>query len=39
VATATAYALLFTHAQVIHIFGTIACVVYIVARVRAHRPY
>src|SRR5216117_2501845 len=38
VATATAYALLFTHEQVIHIFGTIACVVYIVDRVRIAYP-
>ncbi|HEX7422636.1 MAG TPA: hypothetical protein VF311_01940, partial [Terriglobales bacterium] len=34
VLTATAYALLFTHEQVVHIFGTIACVVYVVDRVR-----
>src|SRR5207237_197068 len=32
--TATAYMLLFTHEQVIHIFGTIACIVYVVDRVR-----
>ena len=38
VSTATAYALLFTHEQVIHIFGTIACVVYIVDRVRIAYP-
>jgi len=38
VATATAYALLFTHEQVIHIFGTIACVVYVVDRVRIAYP-
>ena len=38
VTTATAYALLFTHEQVIHIFGTIACVVYIVDRVRIAYP-
>jgi dolichol kinase len=37
-AIATAYALLFTHEQVIHIFGTIACVVYILDRVRIHYP-
>ena len=30
--TATAYALLFTHQQVVHIFGTIACIVYVVDR-------
>ena len=38
VATATAYALLFTHEQVVRIFGTIACVVYIVDRVRIAYP-
>jgi dolichol kinase len=38
VSTATAYALLFTHAQVIHVFGTIACVVYVVDRVRIAYP-
>jgi len=38
VSTATAYAVLFTHEQVIHIFGTIACVVYIVDRVRIAYP-
>ena len=38
VTTATAYALLFTHEQVIHIFGTIACVVYVVDRVRIAYP-
>src|SRR5439155_723401 len=38
VSTATAYALLFTHEQVIHIFGTIACVVYVVDRVRIAYP-
>ncbi len=38
VSTATAYALLFTHEQVIHIFGTIACIVYIVDRVRIAYP-
>lgn len=37
-ATATAYALLFTHEQVIHIFGTIACIVYVVDRVRIAYP-
>jgi dolichol kinase len=35
---ATAYALLFSHEQVIHIFGTIACVVYILDRIRIHYP-
>ncbi len=38
VATATAYALLFTHEQVIHIFGTIACLVYVVDRIRIAYP-
>jgi dolichol kinase len=38
VLTATAYALLFTHEQVVHIFGTIACVVYVVDRVRIAYP-
>ncbi|HEV7733438.1 MAG TPA: phosphatidate cytidylyltransferase [Candidatus Binatia bacterium] len=35
---ATAYALLFTHRQVVHTFGTIACVIYILDRVRIHYP-
>jgi dolichol kinase len=38
VATATGYALLFTHEQVIHIFGTIACIVYVVDRIRIAYP-
>jgi dolichol kinase len=38
VAIATAYALLFTHTQVVHLFGTIACLVYILDRVRIHYP-
>ena len=38
VATATGYALLFTHEQVIHIFGAIACIVYILDRVRIAYP-
>jgi diacylglycerol kinase (CTP) len=38
VVTATAYALLFTHEQVIHIFGTIACIVYVADRVRIAYP-
>ncbi|HXJ33248.1 MAG TPA: hypothetical protein VMS22_04340 [Candidatus Eisenbacteria bacterium] len=38
VAIATAYAWLFTHEQVVHIFGVIACVAYIVDRVRIHYP-
>src|SRR5262249_52392628 len=33
-----AYALLFTHEQVIHIFGTIACIIYVVDRVRIAYP-
>ncbi len=37
-AIATAYALIFTHQQVVHVFGTIACVVYILDRVRIHYP-
>ena len=36
--TATAYAVLFTHEQVIHIFGTIACLVYIGDRIRIAYP-
>jgi dolichol kinase len=38
VSTATAYALLFTHEQVVHVFGTIACIVYVVDRVRIAYP-
>ncbi|TMB20558.1 MAG: hypothetical protein E6J59_08165 [Deltaproteobacteria bacterium] len=38
VSTATAYTLFFTHEQVIHVFGTIACVVYVVDRVRIAYP-
>jgi hypothetical protein len=38
VSTATAYALLFTHQQVVHTFGTIACIVYVVDRVRIAYP-
>ena len=38
VSTATAYALLFTHEQVIHIFGSIACIVYVVDRIRIAYP-
>jgi dolichol kinase len=37
-AVATAYALFFTHEQVVRIFGTIACIVYIVDRVRIAYP-
>jgi dolichol kinase len=36
--TATAYALFFTHEQVIHIFGTIACIVYVLDRIRIAYP-
>ena len=38
VAIATAYALLFTHEQVVHTFGAIACLVYIVDRIRIAYP-
>jgi dolichol kinase len=38
VSTATAYALLFTHEQVVRIFGTVACVVYVVDRIRIAYP-
>ncbi len=38
VATATAYAVLFTHEQVVHVFGTIACLVYLIDRVRIAYP-
>lgn len=38
VVIATAYALLFTHRQIVHVFGTIACIVYILDRVRIHYP-
>jgi len=38
VATATAYALFFSHQQVVQIFATIACLVYIVDRVRIAYP-
>jgi dolichol kinase len=37
-AIATAYALIFTHQQIVHTFGSIACVVYILDRVRIHYP-
>jgi len=37
-AIATAYALLFTHEQVVQIFGAIACTVYIVDRIRIAYP-
>jgi len=35
---ATAYALIFTHEQIVHTFGSIACLVYILDRVRIHYP-
>jgi diacylglycerol kinase (CTP) len=35
---ATAYALLLTHRQLVHVFGTVACLVYILDRVRMHYP-
>ncbi len=35
---ATAYALLFTHRQVVHAFGIVACVVYILDRIRIQYP-
>ena len=38
VAIATAYALFFTHEQVVRIFGAIACVVYIIDRLRIAYP-
>jgi dolichol kinase len=38
VAIATAYALLLTRDQVVHLFGIVACVVYILDRVRIHYP-
>ena len=37
-AIATAYALLFTHQQIVHLLGTFACVVYVLDRVRIHDP-
>jgi diacylglycerol kinase (CTP) len=38
VTIASAYALLFSHQQLVHVFGTIACLVYIADRVRIHYP-
>lgn len=38
VAVATAYALFFSHTQVVHVFGVIACLVYVLDRVRLHYP-
>jgi dolichol kinase len=37
-AIATAYALVFTHQQIVHTFGAIACLVYVLDRVRIHYP-
>ncbi len=37
-AIASAYALIFTHQQIVHTFGSIACLVYILDRVRIHYP-
>ena len=37
-AIATAYALFFTHQQIVHVFGSIACLVYILDRVRVLYP-
>ena len=38
VTVASAYAVLFTHQQLVHFFGTIACLVYILDRIRIHYP-
>jgi dolichol kinase len=38
VTIATAYAVLFTHQQIVHLFGTIACLAYIADRIRLHYP-
>jgi dolichol kinase len=38
VTLATAYALFFTHQQVVHVFGVIACLVYVFDRVRIAYP-
>jgi len=38
VSVATAYALFFSHQQIVHTFGTIACLVYILDRVRLAYP-
>ncbi len=35
---ASAYALLFTHQQIVHVFGTIACIIYVLDRVRIAYP-
>ena len=38
VGVATAYALFFTHEQLVHVFGAIACIVYILDRIRIAYP-
>src|SRR6185369_4478816 len=38
VVIATAYALFFTHEQIVHVFGAIACIVYILDRIRIAYP-
>ena len=38
ITVATAYAILFTHTQIVHVFGTIACLVYVLDRVRIAYP-
>jgi dolichol kinase len=38
VAIASGYALFFTHQQLVHVFGTIACLAYVADRVRIHYP-
>ena len=38
VSVATAYAIFFTHTQIVHVFGTIACLVYVLDRVRIAYP-
>ena len=38
VTIATAYALLFSHEQLVHTFGAVACIVYIVDRIRIAYP-
>jgi dolichol kinase len=38
VSVATAYAVLFTHEHVVHLFGTVACLIYVVDRFRTAYP-
>ncbi len=38
VAVATAYAIFFTHQQIVHVFGTIACLIYVLDRIRIAYP-